>query len=117
MFQVRVKIVLLFCLQLFLSVLILPVSVSCSQDWPALRGANGYGSVSTDGILSTTSAVELKTRWKRKLGSGYSSIVVVADRAVTMYTNGIDDLVVCLSASTGETIWETKTNSMRCCPL
>lgn len=112
MFQVRVKIVLLFCLQLFLSVLILPVSVSCSQDWPALRGANGYGSVSTDGILSTTSAVELKTRWKRKLGSGYSSIVVVADRAVTMYTNGIDDLVVCLSASTGETIWETKTNSM-----
>ena len=81
-----------------------------AQDWPALRGANGYGTVTTDGILATTSAVELKTRWKRKLGSGYSSIVVSGDRVITMYTDGTDDLVVCLNAKTGETIWQTKTN-------
>ena len=83
------------------------------QDWPALRSENGYGAINTEnGILTKTSAVKLNTKWKRKLGSGYSSVVVAGNRLVTMYTDGIDDLVVCLNTDNGETIWQTKTNPM-----
>ncbi|MFK7767439.1 MAG: PQQ-binding-like beta-propeller repeat protein [Mariniblastus sp.] len=107
MFRIRAAIAVLA-----ITHLLLQSPESHGQNWPALRGANGYGYISTDGILAETSAVELKIRWKRKLGSGYSSVVVQGDRVVTMYTDGTNDLIVCLNAATGETIWETKTNPM-----
>ena len=85
-------------------------SFAAAQDWPAIRGPNGTGNVTTNnGILTSADSFKLRTRWKRELGSGYSSVVVAAGKVVTMYTDGSDDRVICLNASDGETVWDIKT--------
>jgi outer membrane protein assembly factor BamB len=44
--------------------------------------------------------------WSRKLGPGYSGIVAQGDRLYTMYRADPEEVVVCLDARTGETLWE-----------
>jgi outer membrane protein assembly factor BamB len=44
--------------------------------------------------------------WSRPLGDGYSAIVAEGGRLYTMYRDGEDEVVVCLDAATGETVWE-----------
>jgi outer membrane protein assembly factor BamB len=44
--------------------------------------------------------------WHRKLGPGYSGIVAQGDRLYTMYRDDPEEVVVCLDARTGETLWE-----------
>ena len=78
-----------------------------AQDWPALRGADGTGSANPGGILATARNIDLKIRWKKELGSGYSSVVVAGDRVVTCYSDGENDNVICLDKKTGETVWES----------
>lgn len=89
------------------------LSQSVAQDWPALRGADGTGNLNTtNGVLKTGESFQFKTRWKKKLGSGYSSVVVSDNRVVTMYTDGTDDRVVCLDAKDGSTVWDIVTGPM-----
>ncbi len=84
---------------------------SFAQDWNAIRGSDGLGVVETDGILSKTSDVDLKVRWKTKIGSGYSSVVVGKGIAVACYTDAKDadkktDYVAGLDAATGTIKWK-----------
>jgi len=44
--------------------------------------------------------------WSRPLGDGYSAILVDGGRLYTMYRAGDKEVVVCLDAKTGETVWE-----------
>jgi outer membrane protein assembly factor BamB len=44
--------------------------------------------------------------WSRKLGPGHSGIVAQGDRLYTMYRADPEEVVVCLDARTGETLWE-----------
>jgi len=44
--------------------------------------------------------------WTRPLGEGYSAILVEEGRLFTMYRAEDKEAVVCLDATTGETIWE-----------
>ena len=81
---------------------------SKSQDWPEFRGADGTGLVSTNGVLGRSRKVGLKTRWKKKLGSGYSSVTVAGDRVVTMYADEHDDLIGCFAAKDGELLWSVR---------
>ncbi len=45
--------------------------------------------------------------WTRELGEGFSSVLRDGDRLYTLRHEGNNDIVVCLEASTGETLWET----------
>jgi outer membrane protein assembly factor BamB len=45
--------------------------------------------------------------WARDLGEGYSGIVVDGERLFTMYRSGGRELVVAMSAESGETLWES----------
>lgn len=83
-----------------------------AQDWSSIRGNEGLGSARPNGVLSTTSDVKLQTRWKKKIGSGYSSVVVANNRVITMYTEGESDVLTCLSASDGETLWKLPIGDM-----
>ncbi len=49
--------------------------------------------------------------WSRKLGPGYSGIVAGEDRLYTMFRSGTSEVVVCLDAGTGETVWEYRYTS------
>jgi outer membrane protein assembly factor BamB len=49
--------------------------------------------------------------WARELGPGYSGIVAREDRLYTMYRAGSSEVVVCLDARSGETVWEHRYDS------
>lgn len=91
---------LLFCL------LCGPVDALHSQDWPEIRGENGVGSFSPGGALAGDEAVELKVAWKKKIGSGYSSVVVADGRVIVMYSDRDEDVVACLDSESGEKTWK-----------
>jgi outer membrane protein assembly factor BamB len=46
--------------------------------------------------------------WSRPLGPGYSGIVAVGDRVCTMTRDAPDEVVTCLDARTGDTLWEQR---------
>ena len=49
--------------------------------------------------------------WSRNLGPGFSGIVAEGDRLYTMYRAAPEEVVVCLDARTGETLWEYRYRS------
>jgi outer membrane protein assembly factor BamB len=46
--------------------------------------------------------------WQRPLGDGFSAIVTDGSTLYTLYRDGGSDVVVALSAATGETTWESR---------
>lgn len=46
--------------------------------------------------------------WSRELGDGYSTVLAADGRLYTMYRKDEKEIVVCLDAKTGETVWETR---------
>lgn len=75
------------------------------DDWAAFRGNNGTGNVKAGSLLAS-GEVNLKVRWKKKLGSGYSGISIVGDQIVTMYAGQQYDMLVCLDAASGKGHWQ-----------
>ena len=79
---------------------------SAATDWPGFRGPNHDG-VSAEKIAAWP-AEGPKQLWKAELGPGHSTVAVVAGK---VYSMGRDmkakqDIVFCLSADTGTTIWK-----------
>lgn len=62
--------------------------------------------VRTRGLAASWPEAGPKTLWERELGVGYSAIIVEGDRLYTMYRKGDDEVVACLDARIGKTIWE-----------
>jgi outer membrane protein assembly factor BamB len=93
----------------FIAFLISSAQLSAG-DWPQFRGPNLTGSAAESEVFSAN-GVGLEIAWKRELGSGYSSISVVGDRAVTMYVDGDADIVAAFDAATGDKIWEYRVGS------
>lgn len=75
-----------------------------ARDWPQWRGPDqnliSLGNGAFDG-----GEFGLEVVWKKPLGPGYSSVSVAGGRAVTMFSDGRDDLLVALDAATGRELW------------
>ena len=80
--------------------------LSIAQQWPRWRGA-AFDGTTTTGRNIFDRPFDLKIRWKKKLGPGYSGVAVADGRAVTMFSDGRNDVVVSLSADTGSEQWRT----------
>ena len=78
-------------------------SAQGNDDWPRWRGAAFDDTAHAKGVFDES--CELKVRWKSKLGSGYSGVVLASRRAVTMFSDGTIDYVVALNADDGEEAW------------
>ena len=82
---------------------IAPHAQSADAGWPRWRGARFDGTASAAGALAQP--FELRVRWKRTLGAGYSGVVVADGHAVTMFSDGRNDVLVSLSADQGDEEW------------
>lgn len=92
------------CLAAFVSCLLAVESTLAQQTWTQWGGDNGRNFSVTDTKLSDNP--KISEVWKRDLGSGYSGILVEADRLYTHYRDGNDEVVIRLDANSGETLWE-----------
>jgi outer membrane protein assembly factor BamB len=94
------------CLLLLTTVTLSTVASAqtATTDWPRWRGAAFDGTAST-GRDIFSKPFDLRIRWTRRLGPGYSGVVVAGGRAVTMFSDGRDDVVVALSTDDGKELW------------
>ncbi len=77
-------------------------------DWPQWRGNHRDGHAAPQALLSEWPEGGPKLRWTYdNAGRGYSSASVVEGRVYTMGARDGQCLVICLSADTGEPIWQT----------
>jgi len=88
--------------------------LSVSADKPADPGWTQWGGPNQDfrapsaGLAAKWPEAGPKPLWKRALGDGYSAILFDEGRLYTMYRDGGDEIVVCLNAANGETVWERR---------
>lgn len=78
---------------------------SSGRNWPQFRGPT-FDAVSTETELADSWPDDGPPLvWTRELGEGYSSFIGVNDRVFTQYQTLYQQLVACLDAETGQTIW------------
>jgi outer membrane protein assembly factor BamB len=92
-------------LGLGLSLLVAPPLSAAS--WNQYRGPARHGITSAEGLSASWSAQPPRELWRKPIGAGYSTVAAVGDRLYTMATVGEEEKVLCLDASTGETVWAT----------
>ena len=79
--------------------------VSTETDWSGFRGPNRDSQIRNVFIETDWESSPPELIWKRPIGPGWSSFCVVGDRAWTQEQRGDQEIVLCLSASTGEELW------------
>ena len=84
--------------------------IACSvlaQDWPQWRGANRDGKV-TGFIAPATWPKELIQKWKVTVGTGDATPALVGDRLYAFGRQDVNEVVFCLDAASGKTLWEDR---------
>ncbi len=73
------------------------------DDWPRWRGGNMDATGSGDFTIGAEHG--LRVAWRKPLGSGYSSVSISDGRAVTMFSDSTNDIVVAFDAQSGTELW------------
>jgi outer membrane protein assembly factor BamB len=79
--------------------------VADGADWPSFRGPQRDGAVHGVTIDVNWNDAPPKQVWKRHIGLGWSSIVVIGDRLFTQEQREDQEAVVCYDTETGDEIW------------
>ena len=93
----------------FLVALAATVPVGLAQEspsWPQWGGPNRDFHAPTKDLGADWSDDGPRRLWRRKLGDGYSAVLFHGNRLYTMYGHADHEVIVCLDAASGETIWE-----------
>ncbi len=87
-----------------LCVLFACAQVALAADWPSFRGPARDG-ISTERLFPANKPFEFKQDWRKPLGSGYSGISITGKNAVTMFSDGTNDIVMAFDPATGQERW------------
>lgn len=87
-------------------------SSASGSDWPNWRGPHYNGISLEKDWQSIFPASGPKKLWQVSIGTGFSSMVVRQDRVFSMGNIKDNDVVYCLDARTGKTLWEHKYPSL-----
>jgi outer membrane protein assembly factor BamB len=74
-------------------------------DWPQWFGPQRDGHAAADSPAVEKLPSELKVVWRKKIGGGFSSLVVASGKLVFMDENGSAEVAHLLDAETGAEIW------------
>ena len=81
-------------------------SKEAGVDWPGWRGPNHDGSTSEP--ISTNWPKEGPPKlWEKKIGHGFSCVIVSGNRMITLGADASKENAICLDAATGAVLWET----------
>lgn len=81
-------------------------SPSPSADWSQWGGPHRNFKSDVKGLPPAWPESGPRRLWSRELGEGYSAIVAAGGKLYTMYRKGEQDVVICMEAGTGRTVWE-----------
>jgi outer membrane protein assembly factor BamB len=74
-------------------------------DWTEFRGPNRDGRVEERGLTLEWQTAPPQPVWKKRVGPGWSSVIVVGGRLFTQEQRGQAEAVVCYEAATGRELW------------
>lgn len=77
-----------------------------ASDWPQWRGPSRNGISKETQWTSRWPAGGPRRLWGKQVGQGFSSVAVSAGRLYTMGNMANQDVVSCLQATTGKTLWQ-----------
>jgi outer membrane protein assembly factor BamB len=78
-----------------------------AQDWPQWRGLNRDGKV-TGFSAPQTWPTNLAQKWKVAIGTGDATPALVGNKLFAFGRQDTEEVVSCLDAASGKTLWETK---------
>ena len=78
-------------------------AAASGSDWPGLRGPQHDGAAA--GRLEASEGAGFAVAWRSALGAGYSSVAVGGGRAVTLFSDGKDDVAAAFDARSGRELW------------
>ena len=79
---------------------------SAVSDWPNLFGPTFDCVVPGPPILTHWSGEGPPELWRREIGTGYSSPIVVRGKVVLLHRVGEFEVILCCNADSGATVWE-----------
>ncbi len=79
--------------------------VAAADDWPEFRGPQRDGAVHGVMIRTDWDKASPTQLWKRRVGPGWSSIIVIGDRLFTQEQRENKEAVVCYDADSGDELW------------
>ena len=77
------------------------------SEWPSFRGNNTNGATDSGTNFAADTTGSLKVAWSAPAGSGYSSVSVADGLAVTLFSDGKNDVVGAFDVGTGKELWRT----------
>ena len=80
---------------------------AAADEWPGLRGPNHDGSARRGSRFGAGPGAPV-VRWRARLGSGYSGVAVSGGRAVTMFSDGGDDVLAAFDEASGKELWRIR---------
>lgn len=83
-----------------------PAGDEASVSWSQWGGPSRDFRAPASGLATSWPANGPEKLWSRPLGEGYSAILYEAGRLYTMYREGAEEVVICLDAASGNTVWE-----------
>jgi outer membrane protein assembly factor BamB len=89
----------------FILWLLLPICVAAA-DWPQFLGPTRNGIYTGAPLLEHWDDSGPKIVWQKKIGSGFGSPVVANGRLVVFHRLGTEEIVECLNATNGQTVWK-----------
>lgn len=81
------------------------LTVVASADWTQWGGPNRDFMPPSGKLAAAWPEAGPKKLWSREISHGYSAILAAGDRLYTMCRREGKDAVVCLNATTGDTVW------------
>src|SRR3954452_4861067 len=90
---------------LFAILIVLPLTVTASDEWSQFRGPNGTGVSETKG-LPAEFGPKKNVVWKTPLPAGHSSPVLTRDRIFVTAHDKDKLYVIALDRQTGKILWQ-----------
>lgn len=92
-------------LRLIFVAMFLTQSEPQTEGWPQWRGPTHDGISQEKELVDTWPATGPRLLWSCEIGQGYSGFAVVGNRLFTQSQSLTEQVVLCLDADTGETVW------------
>jgi len=80
-------------------------SLGFSSDWPRFLGAHANGTSDETALLDSFPTNGPPLLWAKKIGTGYSAPSVAGNRLVLHHRIADEEVVECLSATNGASLW------------